>query len=638
MRGRFVSAILGLFFGVVGAGWPLTAPAQGGSAAGPQLGAAVSDANVLVAALFRAETTVEVFIRNLRTGWVRELVGPPATDVGVAWVDPKDGEVYLAYPGGTSGMAVVQRTVVGAQGAWVSRDLVAEVNAQAGSVATPIVRQFAVYITPADGLVNLVGYNSAQQLVRFYQESQGGQVLWRFTNLTTEQLAPKGEPTPQWIGSPVGYVTPWNAPNVAGLDANGEITAVWTAPELNGVWHANNLSQDYGTPTLAGGLSAYVNWGINLTGVLPGGDLGVTWWSDELQRQRQAQGRTDYWAFTNLTQETGGPRLQPDSVTGITTSWSGNNIYGLSEDGRLVAYWWTPENGRRFGQEWLVDRLNDRLSGSEPPVGKLTAFALSNDTFAILGTSASGELLHFAWSAADDWQYENVNDCIVNQGPCLPVPGFDEYAGVYAGTYQGDLSGGWIVAIAADGTVNGLVIQPHDPTATSGSVSATGELSLVTGTVDAGAVWQGQIDAEGVVSGTWLNQSEGLSGTFSGTRNEGGSNTGNEQEPNDYVPQFITVPATLTGTTTGVDQNTWDEDFYAFTLAAPRTVTVTLIGGNTQDIDLCLGALVTGDGFCAEGDDANESIGPLSLPAGTYLIWVSPWEVTEPTLYTLTVR
>ena len=65
---------------------------------------------------------------------------------------------------------------------------------------------------------------------------------------------------------------------------------------------------------------------------------------------------------------------------------------------------------------------------------------------------------------------------------------------------------------------------------------------------------------------------------------------------------------------------------------------MTLTGGTTQDIDLVLGTIAGDEIARSEGDDANESIGPVSLPAGTYLIWVSPWTVTQLTSYTLTIR
>ncbi len=645
-RQRWLSAMVGVVFAVAGV-WSGPARAQG-MGLGGYLSAATSDASVLVAASFRAGAPVAVFLRNRGTGWVRESLGVPNADTGAVWIDPKDGQVYVAYPGGASGMVVEERTVVGTQTVWVARDLVGEVNSQGGNVSTPIVGQFAVYVTPwgigpaDEGLVSLVGYNGSHQLVRFYQVRQGDQVLWRFANLTTDQFDPQGEATPQWQGSPVPYVTPWNGQNVAGLDANGAITAVWTAPALAGVWHATNLSQAYGdTPALAGGLSAYVNWRINLTGVLPGGELGVTWWSAQLEAERRAAGSTQYWAFSNLTSETDGPRLQPASVTGFTTpNWPSNNIFGLSEAGDLVVYWWAPGNRAQYGREWLVDNLNDRLAGSEAPVGRLMGFALKNSTFSILGTSASGDLLHFFWSP-DEWRYENVQTCLADRTRCLPADDFAEYAGLYGGTYSGGESGTWSATIAADGRVTGTVLAPYGPLSASGVLSATGQLSLVAGSVESGAVFSGQATAAGSISGTWSNARAGLRGTFSGSRDGANGTSIREQEPNDdyEMPQPIPVPVTLTGTTIGDGEEIpWDEDFYGFTLASPRTVTITLSGGVTQDIDLYLGTFDGVEIAGSESGDANESVGPVNLSAGTYLIWVSPWTVTRSTSYTLTVR
>jgi uncharacterized protein YkwD len=336
----------------------------------------------------------------------------------VAWVDPKDGALAVGYPS-SEGLMVYQRS---GSGPWQLSNLTAEVNARQGLVATPIVRGLAVLTSPASGiaeadrsLVSLIGYNASHQLVRYAQFREGGSLRWAFNNLSTDRFDPQGEETPQWTDRALGYVTPWNGQNVAGLDANREVTAVWTAPALNGVWHATNLSRGYGTPPLAGGPFPYVNWGINLAGVLPSGELGVTWWSAQLEAERRAAGRTDYWAFTNLTEQTGGPLLRPESVTATTApNWPGNNVYGISEEGRLVAYWWTPDQRATHGREWLVADIGSGIADAEQPVGKLTALALKDDSFVILGVSATGDVLRFYWepSYGGQWRFENLTRAV----------------------------------------------------------------------------------------------------------------------------------------------------------------------------------------------------------------------------------
>jgi len=371
-----------------------------------------------VATTLNASNEVVVFLDEVgHLVWTarvlsQEVSGPPPSEMGVAWVDPKDGSRNVGYPS-FDGLMVYRRAAAG--GAWTLEDL----TQQAGAGATPIVRQLAVWVTPATlpegerDLVSLAGKNAAGQLVKYSQVRVGTGVLWQHTNLTTEQLTPRGQGTPEWLGRVQGYVTPWNGQNIAGLDAFGAITAVWTSPEA-GVWSATNLSASYGTPVLAGGLSAFVNWGINLTGILPGGELGVTWWSDELQRQRQAEGRTDYWDFTNLTQEVAGPRLRPESVVGLTTpNWPSNDLYGISEDGRLVAYYWGP------GQPWRVADLSQQVRDSVQPVGQLSGVALADSSLSVFGVSATGDVLRFFWRP-DTWRFENltaVASACTNSGP-----------------------------------------------------------------------------------------------------------------------------------------------------------------------------------------------------------------------------
>jgi hypothetical protein len=142
---------------------------------------------------------------------------------------------------------------------------------------------------------------------------------------------------------------------------------------------------------------------------------------------------------------------------------------------------------------------------------------------------------------------------------------------------------------------------------------------------------------------SWTDGIDSCSGsdTFTGTRTSGG--TINEVEPNDTptTPQVVPFPATIAGSTIGdiLDNNPpVDFDGFEFTLASAQTITITLSGGTTQDMDLYLfDSPVTTQLAASEGLDSNESI-TISLGAGTYIALVSPFQVTATTSYTLSIQ
>ncbi len=150
------------------------------------------------------------------------------------------------------------------------------------------------------------------------------------------------------------------------------------------------------------------------------------------------------------------------------------------------------------------------------------------------------------------------------------------------------------------------------------------------------------VSLSGSSSWSWTDGVTSCSGTtsFTGTRT-----TFAEAEPNDSpaTAQVVPFPATITGTvigntSSGVVGPEDDLDVFRFTLAATGTITITLTGGTTQDMDLVLydstGSTVLD--FSA-GLDSNEVI-TITLSAGTYNAVVWPFVVTVATGYTLSIQ
>jgi hypothetical protein len=217
---------------------------------------------------------------------------------------------------------------------------------------------------------------------------------WAYRNLSAVDLTNSGLTTPAFVGGLTSYVTPWNGLNIAGLDGNGDIHTVWTAPGLAG-WTTSNLSNITGAPTLTGGLSPYLtSWGgINLAGANQSGDLTTTWWVPGGQ-----------WSTFNLTASLNGPQLQAASTTTYVTSWDGLNIVGLDADGDVIIYWWAPGQA-----EWTVTPLGAAIAGDTPPVGPITGVTGAAGRTSIVGTNNNDQVVRYTWAPGDVWKFENIS-------------------------------------------------------------------------------------------------------------------------------------------------------------------------------------------------------------------------------------
>ncbi len=253
-------------------------------------------------------------------------------------------------------------------------------------------------MTSVNGYALIAGLNSGGQVV-LYQETASG--AWVSRNLSTADIAGRGLTTPALTGNLVGYVTPWNGLNLAGLDANGRVHSVWWAPGL-GSWTTSDLSTATGTNIeLEGGLSVYVTgWGgINITGVNASGDLVVVWWSP---------GRD--WTTTNFSDALfEGVQLDKDSVQSYATPWNSLHIIGIDNNGALRVFWWGLAD-----QTWRTADFGEVLPASDPinPETVHTAVGVNGEQ-AIFAGSPSDDLLGFSWTPQTEWQYSNLTDAVV---------------------------------------------------------------------------------------------------------------------------------------------------------------------------------------------------------------------------------
>lgn len=323
--------------------------------------------------------------------------GPQIDGDPMTWTDPKDGRSYIAARS-AQGLVLYRREP---SGDWSLRNLGAEI---AGAPA--ITGESTSFIT-ADGLAAVAGLAANGDMILYHQNGaqSGGHFTWTAVNLSERDLKPQGLATPAFAGKLISFVTAWNAQNITGLDAQGNILTVWWAPGLN-AWSVDNLTAKTGAPAIAGGLTAYLtSWsGINLAGVNDRGELTVTWWVPQFGPN---------WASNNLTQEIDGPVVQPDSIASYVTAWGGLNVVAADEDGKLVVYWWAPELPSILGEDrWLVTTLSDEVEGGPVPDGPLTGVPFG-ETISIVGADETGDVFRYWWQVGGAWQAQNLTDIAV---------------------------------------------------------------------------------------------------------------------------------------------------------------------------------------------------------------------------------
>lgn len=329
-------------------------------------------------------------------GWavynLQVLTGAPvATGDAVIWMDPKDNGIYVAAPS-ADGLLLFART---GDGAWTFRNLTIET----GATSSPT--HGLAQITSVNNIVALAGLDGDGRIVGFQQtlsEAPGGGPAFKFIDISAD-LASQGMATPQ-LTSLIGYVTTWDAWNLAGIDATGKIQVVWVVPATFTTWRTDDLSGITGAPAAQGQLTVTLTgWGgINLAALNAEGSLLTTWWVPSFE---------GVWQVSDLTAMFTGTPLSGGKVSGYTTPWGGLNYVGLAGDGTVMVYWWSPGL-----TDWNVSPLlPDSIASDQRPTGTLTSSSSAAGTLNVYGTSATGDVLRMWWQPSGEnvWAVDNLS-------------------------------------------------------------------------------------------------------------------------------------------------------------------------------------------------------------------------------------
>jgi hypothetical protein len=211
----------------------------------------------------------------------------------------------------------------------------------------------------------------------------------------SQHLDSRGLETPEFVSDLEAFRTSWGAMNIVGLDANGDVHAVWWAPGLRSpMWTTTNLSELTGAPRLTGNLAATATpWGgMQIHGTDERGHLVSLWWSP-------ATGR---WQATDLTAEVEGPALRAGSLDIATGRFGSINLVAATDDGEVVCYWWSRASG------WEAKAV---IEADDAPrfSGPASYFVARSGEQHIAGVRADGHVLDFYWQpGADGWQWQDL--------------------------------------------------------------------------------------------------------------------------------------------------------------------------------------------------------------------------------------
>lgn len=93
------------------------------------------------------------------------------------------------------------------------------------------------------------------------------------------------------------------------------------------------------------------------------------------------------------------------------------------------------------------------------------------------------------------------------------------FQGEWSGTFSGDDNGTWTGTVDENGNIIGVAISTtfNDTYTASGTFSSDGNVSITVGSVDTGALFEGQATSN-TVTGTWVNSGAMMNGIWSGSK------------------------------------------------------------------------------------------------------------------------
>ncbi|MCG3124622.1 MAG: hypothetical protein GIKADHBN_03096 [Phycisphaerales bacterium] len=212
------------------------------------------------------------------------------------------------------------------------------------------------------GGYNIVGLDGAGDLVGvwtgdFYLPGEGGynnieDSVWEVSNLSQITGAPR------MVGAISVFSTDWYAINIIGTSEAGHAAATWWAPQLgDGNWSFVDFTAQFdGVPLAANSLTGWVApWGaLNVAGIDDNGQVQVYWWFPSNMTEANPEG----WIFESLDSPTFSPTTALTSDAAAFHNWNDGerytrmSLFGADETGRVGFTYWEPALGTEWAAAW----------------------------------------------------------------------------------------------------------------------------------------------------------------------------------------------------------------------------------------------------------------------------------------------
>jgi hypothetical protein len=252
------------------------------------------------------------------------------------------------------------------------------------------------------GSVHLAATDENHHLHLFTGNPAAG--TWTVTDLTALIDAPG-------ITGDLSHYSPsWGAIHIAGLDARGHAINYWYAPGQT-TWQFSDLTSLFNGPIMSSGLTGYVTgWdGLNVAGLNSSGEVIVYWW---------APGLTN-WQTLNMTTTFSGSTLT-GQLDAWVTPWGALNIGGLTADGDVYTYWWSPTLGSTA--PWQTANLTTAAAGTPKFTRGVEVGVGSDGSMNIFGLDAQDNLRLVRWVPNTDGLWKGSNVTSLSGGPVVSSP------------------------------------------------------------------------------------------------------------------------------------------------------------------------------------------------------------------------
>ncbi len=237
---------------------------------------------------------------------------------------------------------------------------------------------------------------SSQGLILYTRDDTGS---WSYRNITAEVIG-----STNITGAMTTYLDGEDLAHVAGIDAAGHLVLYIELPDRS--WTYTNLTADHiyaqgqTPPDLAGPLISYVtSWGgQNIAGLDEDGNIQSVWWAPGL----------DLWRTDNLSAITGAPPIT-GGLSVYLTDWGGINLAGADIYGNVTVTWWVPE----FGGDWLTTDLTASFSGPALAADSINSYTTPWGGLNVMGLDADGKIVVYWWAPGmGPWEVAPLTDAI----------------------------------------------------------------------------------------------------------------------------------------------------------------------------------------------------------------------------------